>query len=285
MPVRLRPGWFEEEYIREMQEFLSRVAGRPMLDVDAARAINQGLPLSLMAEAVRGQGLAPSLRRELAIATWVRAGVLGDERAALAVLPALDALAPELKAQTAAYRRATSPADREFAVVLALLRFPGLRPYVDAGVSRQTPLPRIDDYRDNWWCAFDRGHELTKPNLFKIYDVEYPDEEQGAPRPKQEVRLYAPSFLDATQRAALDAEWKRLAAIGTGSEYLSLKAIERAEGRRGDPRVPEALHLAVRATRYGCPGEQTSALSKRAFDLLHARYPKSPWTAKTKYHF
>jgi hypothetical protein len=287
MPVRLRTGWFEEEYIKEMTAFLAKIEGNPMLDDDAARAINQGLPLSLMAEAVLGQGLAPSLRRELAIATWVRAGVLGDERTALAVLPALDSLAPELKAQTAAYRGATNPADREFAVVFTLLRFPGLRPYVDAGVSRQTPLPQIDSYRDNWWCAFDNGQELTKANLFKIYEQTYPEDESGAPTPppKSEVKLYGPTFLDAAQRAALESEWKRLSTIGAGSEYLSRKALERAESRRTDPRVPEALHLAVRATRYGCPGDQTSALSKRAFDLLHSRYPKNAWTAKTKYHF
>jgi hypothetical protein len=28
--------------------------------------------------------------------------------------------------------------------------------------------------------------------------------------------------------------------------------------RPNDPRVPEALHLAVRATRYGCTDDETS---------------------------
>ena len=38
-------------------------------------------------------------------------------------------------------------------------------------------------------------------------------------------------------------------------------------------------------TRYGCTDKDTGDLSKRAFDLLHSRYPNSPWTAQTKYWF
>ena len=62
----------------------------------------------------------------------------------------------------------------------------------------------------------------------------------------------------------------------------------RSPGRRPvppDPQVPEALHLAVRATRHGCTDNETSQWSKKAFQLLHRRYPKSEWAVKTKYHY
>jgi hypothetical protein len=52
-----------------------------------------------------------------------------------------------------------------------------------------------------------------------------------------------------------------------------------------DPRVPEALHLVVRATRYGCTDDATGAVSRAAFTLLHRHYPKSPWTTKTSLWF
>ena len=58
-----------------------------------------------------------------------------------------------------------------------------------------------------------------------------------------------------------------------------------ARAHREDPRVPEALHLCVRATRLGMTGPDTSAFSRRAFQLLHARYPKSEWAEKTKYWY
>jgi hypothetical protein len=51
------------------------------------------------------------------------------------------------------------------------------------------------------------------------------------------------------------------------------------------PRVPEALHLVVRATRIGCTDADTGAFSKAAYDLLHQCYPKSPWAQKTKYWY
>jgi hypothetical protein len=52
-----------------------------------------------------------------------------------------------------------------------------------------------------------------------------------------------------------------------------------------DPRVPEALYLAVRATRYGCTNDSTGKFSKQAYDLLHKNYPKSTWAEKTKYWY
>ena len=67
--------------------------------------------------------------------------------------------------------------------------------------------------------------------------------------------------------------------------YLAQQVIDWAKGHPDDKRVPEALHLAVRATRYGCTNKLTTNHSKKAFDLLHQRYPKSEWARKTKYHF
>ena len=64
-----------------------------------------------------------------------------------------------------------------------------------------------------------------------------------------------------------------------------------ADAHHDDPRVPEALHLLVRATRYACEwGRDGEALdygevSKGAFDRLHRRYPDSAWTGRTKYWY
>ena len=48
---------------------------------------------------------------------------------------------------------------------------------------------------------------------------------------------------------------------------------------------PEALHLAVMTTRYSCTDKDTARWSKAAFDLLHKKYPTSPWAKKTPYWF
>jgi len=49
-----------------------------------------------------------------------------------------------------------------------------------------------------------------------------------------------------------------------------------------DPRVPESPPpYRGRATRYGCTGDGAGKISKSAYDVLHKKYPDSPWTKKT----
>ena len=66
---------------------------------------------------------------------------------------------------------------------------------------------------------------------------------------------------------------------------LAAQTLAFAQAPPQDPRVPEALHLVVRATRYGCTGDQTGDFSHRALDLLHRRYPAAEWAGKTPYWF
>lgn len=94
-----------------------------------------------------------------------------------------------------------------------------------------------------------------------------------------------PWLLSAKQRSVADAEWERMQALETAPDYLTQEVLAWARSHPKDSRVPEALHLAVRATRYGMTDSQTGTLSKAAFELLHREYPKSPWAAKTRYWF
>jgi len=57
------------------------------------------------------------------------------------------------------------------------------------------------------------------------------------------------------------------------------------QGSPDDQRLAEALHLVVRATRYGCSDDGTAQISKQAFDVLHARYPNSSWAKQTPYWY
>jgi hypothetical protein len=85
------------------------------------------------------------------------------------------------------------------------------------------------------------------------------------------------------QRAA--AEWGRLQALPAAPTWLANQAIEFARAHPDDPGVAEALHLAVRAARYGCTDDQSGAASQQAFDMLHRKYPNSEWARKTKFWY
>jgi hypothetical protein len=140
--------------------------------------------------------------------------------------------------------------------VFALLKTPGKRPHVDSGSGRYTEdLTKIDPYRDNWWCA---PKAIDSP---------------GAP------------FLPAAARAQAAAERQKLQSLPTAPDWLAAQTLAFAQAHPQDPRVPEALYLVVRATRYGCTGGQTGDFSHRAFDLLHRRYAATDWAAKTPYWF
>jgi len=72
---------------------------------------------------------------------------------------------------------------------------------------------------------------------------------------------------------------------GAAPNYIAQQVIQWANRTPDDPRVPEALHLAVTTTRFGCTDENTGRASKAAYDLLHRKYPNTPWAKKTKYWF
>ena len=157
-----------------------------------------------------------------------------------------------------------------------ILKYPGTRPYVDEGVGRLTPLDQIDNYRNNWWCALqEKGKE--------------PDAEAegrpGNPLLKMLREASALDFLTAAQKAAVQAEVQKLRALETAPNYLVAQVLAWAKRMPNDPRVPEALHLAVRSTRYGCTDGKTTQFSKQAFQVLHKQYPQSPWARQTKYWY
>lgn len=125
----------------------------PQFDLSSAEVLNKRLPVDMLAEIASSEYLPENLRRNFAVATWARAGLLGNFAAAQKVGDTAALLRPQLKAYVNQYNAATSDEERRFAALFAIIYFPGLRPFVDAGHPRSTDFDKIDDYRDNWWCS------------------------------------------------------------------------------------------------------------------------------------
>jgi hypothetical protein len=97
-----------------------------------------------------------------------------------------------------------------------------------------------------------------------------------------------PAFLAEQEKKAAADEANALAALPSAPRWLGELAVEWAKAHPDDARVPEALHLAVLAWRYGCTEtDQNDApnYSKEAFEILRARYADSEWTKRTPYWF
>jgi len=86
------------------------------------------------------------------------------------------------------------------------------------------------------------------------------------------------NILTADQRAAGEAEWNQIwTAEPWEGTCRARQTLEWARRHPDDPRVPEALHRAVMATRYRGSDAEAGKYSQQAFALLHQRHPKSPW--------
>jgi hypothetical protein len=230
-------------------------------DGDATAIFNSQLPLSLWVDASNENSPLPkNLREGVAWTGWARAVVLNDEASAKRFSPMLPATVRTIAGDSAG-----------FPATFAMLRNPGLRPYLDQGVQRSASYHVLDSYRDNWWCT-------ASP---QNYDGDDPP-------------LHPPSipltFLTPEEKDKAKKEQDTLSPLSDGVAWLGRRAIDYAKAHPNDPHAAESLYLTVRATRYGCsvPKERDDArraVSKEAFQLLHTRFPKSPWTAKTPYYY
>lgn len=243
---------------------------REMFDQDSIAFLNERMPLAVLREAALSSQLPEHLKKFLVSAVWTRAVLLGNEQIEREFTPLMSRYAKEFAPVFSKYANAANPSDREAAALLVILNYPVMQPYVPVGFGRENSTPTaIDSIRGNWWCAESEAKKAdTSYNHYQFN------------RPK-----FYPEFLTAEQNAAAAREQNQILASGNSATYLARRAVEFAKRNPNHRSVPEILHLAVRSTRYGCTDEETEKFSKEAFTILHKRFPKSTWTAKTPYWF
>jgi hypothetical protein len=255
---------------------------------DRASDILSWLPLNLQIEAVMSDALPVPLRVQLAGAAWVKAVVAEEDGRARRVAERLVALRPESTQILGAYLHAADATTRSREALMVLSRrvYPPLvlpRGSLVGGVA-PPPHKRLAWFNEGydagwyaWRCGVGQSFCKCSP----------PDSCSGCESPSawDRVQRSLPGFLSEQQRAEVRQEWERLAAVGSGPEFLCARTIEWANAAPHDPRVPEALHRAVASTFWGCEGDRLGSLSHRAYRLLHARYSDTPWAKQTKYWY
>lgn len=273
----------ESETVADMSEETAvdkSIVGQPLFDIDGAQLLNRRLPVAVLKRAALNDVLPKHLRRDVAQATWIRAAaVLEDNQTAAELVPALKILFPRMRPHLESYLAASQAGEKRFAAIYMWLKFPGLEPVVDSGVGRTSPLEEQDSYRDNWWCG------ASFMNSAKTATDAESEPEALAPPFAVDRDAASPEFLSAAERRDAQREYARLTAIGAAPNFLCQQVIAWTNTHPADPRVPEALHLAVKSTRYGCTDKETGKWSKAAFDVLHKRYPNSTWAKQTPYWF
>ncbi len=275
--LQIEKGYWSGEYDEEKKEEYDRKAEenfkallpwdeRIFFDNETVDILNWHFPLTTLLQAARDPALPTYLQRRLALVVWTRAILLKDGVVAHNVTPDLIKLAPEMSTVLASYTDAKSAQARSDAALYALLEFPDLTPQLAGGIPSFTTPEEIDYYFEtSWWC---RPAET-------VYD------NQGNEVPKNVV---APGFLTPEALAIAKRERFKLISLGNAKSFLGQQVWEWARRSPEDPRIPEALFIAIKANegyKYGCDmWEGDDERRAQLTDLLNQHYPQSPWTAK-----
>jgi hypothetical protein len=234
-------------------------------DEDAAAVVSAFMPLPMMARVAQSDRLPPNMQRDVALAVWTRAVLLEDAEIANSVAPIVARHFPQFGAGWRAYQSAATPQQKKIEAAL-LLRLPGASPWLGSGLGYPYMRDRIGLTATRWW----QGAPDAQDDVTLCNDCALP------------LQLAAPAFITSQDRDRTRNDVKRLRQLPGAPAYLGAIILGWANAQLRDPRVPEALYLVVRATRYGQKDTETS---KAAYLLLHNRYRRNPWTAKTPLWF
>ena len=236
---------------------------------------------SMILSVLSASGLSDYQRSRLAIAGWTKAMLAEDLDAALKLSPWIIRHAPHLATSLAGFEAAE---DKHFEAAWIVIHHPGLSPWLEPGVGRTEWYgldaadtedahfetmglrPAADRVglsmsRHNWWCTG------------SVESIAKKVERIGGTLP------YFARSIDLDQTAEDFALQQKTAAEAFGPQIIRY-----ARGHLNDPRVPEALHRVVFATRYSCesgPG----AVSRGAYVLLHEHFGYSRWADKTPHWY
>jgi len=241
---------------------------RQIFSEGTIEALNWHFPTSSLFEMTRNPVLPDYLRRQLVLAVWTRAFVLGNDAVAQRIAPEVLKVAPELEAGFLPYLEARTREERERSGLFMLLKYQFLSPFIKDGIPTSETTEKLDYYMESaWWC----GPELTQ------YDDEGNKSARVVPKP---------GFLSAPEVEVSRRERARLSEIGDAKIFVGRKVLAWAKAAPNDKRVPEALFIAVKANesyKYGCGGwDYDEDLKSQTATLLKERYSASAWAAKLK---
>jgi len=251
-----------------------------LLDHDAGYLLNRWAPTSSIARAASAKSDS-ALRYTLSIAAWTRAAVLDDDATVSRLSASLAEQAPALVPYVRAVTEAKDADSRRFETTWLLLHAPGMSPWVRWGVGRTAAPPGRDIFRDNWWPV-----ESAHQRAWFLGDMDSKgDVGEAWTNPQGWDGKLARAIFSPEEQKRAEAERAALTEAGPGANYVCAQTLAWAESHPADPRLPEALHLCVQATRFGYTDDRTTDWSRKAFTFLHRRFPGNPWTSKTKYWY
>ena len=160
-----------------------------------------------------------------------------------------------------------------------------------------TDIDLYDHNDKNWWCPLETDRQLLavreradetfgtsgltsygRKTLADVYDE---DVAKGISQNRDKLLKQHPVV-----KAVNWKEVRALSQMPSAPAKLTRAAIAWGKASKGDDGAPEALALAVKATRYGCNWHGShESYSKAAQNLLQSKFKSTSWAAATPYWF
>ena len=280
---------------------------------DDARLAIDRMALGLRADLAANPQIPPRLQLDIALTTWTRAVLLQND-------PVIDAMSRQLKSQlpqlSADWARVIAtphgPAKR-FAEEFILAKLPGASTDL---ITYTRPVGEVVNFQGEWpdWLILAPG----KPDPTSLAPsplTYYPDAYSRGPGdgpPPTEAQVWAasdticyglcgqggfplryPDFEHAQAAAAMAQRGYFVGrrhryddspppAMPPGSVSVWEEVLAYVDAHPADPNAAEALHWLIHVGHYGNSHDHSG---KRAFILLHKRYPNSEWAKKNKFYY
>ena len=234
---------------------------------DGLRWLDRSLSVADLLTLAKSLKTPSTWRSRIAVAAWMRADLLGDAPAALEAASLVEQWVPTLKPVAQRYRSTPPGPERQHVLLVSALRqglSPDLRRY-SRDADATYPVAKPDETVADMWC--------------RIGADEFVDDATGPGK----RGLQPPEVTDDPARR--DAERARLLKMHSATGLLGQHAIAWAASHPADKDLPWLLYVAVQSSRGGCLDPDHTALSKKAWQLLHQRFPRSEWTRQTPYFY
>jgi len=295
----VRGQWNEEVQASGIYDEAGRVGLGP-----EARAMIDRLPLAQRTALAADATLPAKLRLDIALTTWTRAVLMQDEAQVDTLSRLLPALLPALADDFARVAKTQPGEDKRFAEYFVLAKVPGLTTDLE---TYTRPEGSVNDFQGHWpdWLVLPAGSTAgdSAPPCLQAYLPDGGCSDTGvgdaALWPRSDLvcltycgdgafPLHRPDVV-AAAGPRTESERRRMLApkggdapVPAGAASVWEAVLAYAKAHPADPRSPEALYWLVHVSRFG---DSHNHSGHRAFDLLHQRYPTSPWTKKTKYYY
>ena len=237
---------------------------------DGVRWMDRSLSVADLLALARTKDLPAPWRNGVAIAAWMRADLLGDAGSAVDASRLVEQFVPDLKPEMTRYRALPTPAGRQHWMVLSALRRV-LSPEVvawDKSAAGAWPVQKDDETTASMWCRI---------------TADDPDDWFPHPPAKTVPPLLLPEV--SANPARRDAERARLLKVRTATGFVGVHAIEWAAAHPADKDLPWLLWVAIQSSRAGCVDADKTAISKKAWQVLHRRFPHDDWTDQAPYFY